>query len=375
MLKKLPSKLIRKEAIAGAIILALAFGFWGLNIWDRSKEPEESNGSEDEEVVPVFQHPLSGLGALEAFEALPQVYAVMIDNSVDAWPVVGVEKAFLVIEAPVEAEIPRLEAFFSSDEAVEKIGPVRSARPYFVDWANEFDALYVHVGGSNAALDLIASTGTFDLNEFWNGAVFWRANGSRYAPHNTFTSSEALAAFVEKAKEDNRAPELVYGLWRWFEADKDGKEDGEGEEGGDVITSAVPAGGQEAKQSPDLSVRFNSDLYTVEWTYDEATGKYLRSQGREPYVVESGETVSAANVAVVLTDMKVLDYVGRRFVRTTGEGNGWLAQDGQTAEVTWKKPSASERLRFYGADGKEIEMNPGTTWVEVVGDEEDVTVQ
>jgi len=276
----------------------------------------------------------------------------MIDNSVDAWPVSGVEKAFLVIEAPVEASIPRLEAFFSAGFSVEKIGPIRSARPYFVDWANEFDALYAHVGGSNAALDLILSTGTFDLNEFYNGSSFWRSS-DRSAPHNAYTSTDLLAVAVSRAEERGRASEPLYGTWTF----KDGASQDD-----DIVSES------------GVSVRFNSSLYAVDWTFDPATDTYLRSQGGKKAISAEGVRFSANNVAVMVTDIEVLDAVGRRSVRTVGEGKAWVLQDGRTIEATWKKPSVSERLVFYDQAGDMISMNAGNTWIEVVPDEGDVEV-
>lgn len=352
MLNPLRSKLTKKHLIAGAIILALAFGFWGLGAWMTARG--ERSATETPPVAAAelpFRHPLTGEPSAEDVDP-PNVYAVMIDNSVDAWPASGVDKAFLVIEAPVEAAIPRLEAFFSSDAEVEKIGPVRSARPYFVDWANEFDALYAHVGGSNAALELIASTGTFDLNEFYNGPSFWRSN-DRFAPHNTYTSTELLAAAVLRGEERGRAPEVLYGTWMFKDrADVDGE--------------AVANG---------VTVRFNSELYTVDWEFDAASGEYLRSQGGVDTSTADGVRLTADNVAVIVTDMEVIDYVGRREVRTVGEGKAWVLQDGRTIEAIWKKESASERLAFYDPEGNEIAMNAGNTWIEVVEDENDVTIE
>ncbi len=375
MPKRMPqqkNKLNRKHAIAGAIFLALAFV---LVVWRnqvvRLDAPATDSPIVVEPSAPTFRDVLSGFPISEAATALPRVYAVMIDNSVDAWPQSGIDKAFLVIEAPVEAGIPRLEAFFSADATVEKIGPVRSARPYFIDWANEFDALYVHVGGSNEALAKILSTGTFDLNEFWNGDSFWRAKG-RYAPYNTYTSTELLAEAVEAAVAKDRAPEVLYGVWKFKDAE---------EFPGTLVPSGSDASGTtpatDGTEVPGntISVRFNSDLYVATWTYDSETNAYLRSQGGYKIVTEEGTRISANNVAVVVTDVSILDAVGRRKVRTTGEGKAWVLQDGKTIDATWKKSSASERLAFYDKDGNEIAMNAGNTWIEVAESEGDVTVE
>ncbi len=374
----------KRIIIASAIFLALAFS---LEAWikeSRFKSQESINLFEPQDLKssePLHRHPLTGLPALSQRPSdglmppgLP-VYAVMIDNAVDAWPVSGIDKAFLVIEAPVEAAIPRLEAFFSSDTVVLKIGPVRSARPYFIDWANEFDALYTHVGGSNAALEVISSTGTFDINEFWNGDYFWRAS-DRYAPHNTYTSTELLGKYVEAAIDRDRAPEVLYGVWNFKDIQAE-PSIGSPQESSDTNKYSLsdPAVAGESKgQSSFVTVYFNSDLYTANWTYDSESGQYIRSQGGRPYLTADGTQVTATNVAVIVTDIEILDYVGRREIRTVGEGKAWLAQDGITIEATWKKPSTSERLRFFDMTGNEITMNAGNTWIEVVGDEEDVTV-
>lgn len=347
---KLPSNLTKKQLIAGAIILALAFGLGAAALRLNGRAGDEVSGvsgtSDPMDPALPYRDPLTGEPSAEELP-LPRVYAVMIDNAVDAWPVSGVDRAFLVVEAPVEASIPRLEAFFSERTDVGEVGPVRSARPYFVDWANEFDALYAHVGGSNEALDLISSTGTFDLNEFYNGSSFWRSS-DRFAPHNVYTSSELLAAAVTRAEDRGRAPDVLYGTWTF----KDGAPSGDGDGG--------------------VTVSYNSSLYTVEWTYDPGTNSYLRSQGGLAARTSDGTGLSADNVAVVVTDVSVVDSVGRRHVRTTGEGTAWLLRDGTTLEVTWRKPSVSERLAFYDADGNELAMNAGTTWIEVVPSESDV---
>ncbi|MEK7620002.1 MAG: DUF3048 domain-containing protein [Patescibacteria group bacterium] len=305
-------------------------------------------GEEQESLL--YRHPLTGVAVSEEVEP-SQVFAVMVDNHEEAWPPSGVEQAFLVIEVPVEAGIPRMLAFFTQEQVVEEIGPVRSARPYFLDWVAELDAQYVHVGGSNAALDLIASGGTFDMNQYWWGEYFWRANGNRYAPHNVFTSTELLNAFYTLREEAGVAPTRLYDLWTFKDPEPTNAES-------------------------SLYIDFWSPVYVVDWIYDEKTGRYAREQFNEPHVVESGAQIMADNVAVVITDIEIIDNVGRREIRTTGEGEGYVLQDGVAIEATWKKPSTSERLKFYNrVSGEEIVMNAGTTWIEVVGSFDDIMIQ
>jgi hypothetical protein len=301
----------------------------------------------------LYRNPLTGVVVSEPVEELPQVFGVMIDNHFDAWPPAGIDKAFLVVEAPVEGGISRMLTFFEQDQDIEKIGPVRSARPYYLDWNNELDAAYVHVGGSNAALDLIASGGTFDMNQYWWGQYFWRANGNRFAPHNVFTSSDLLSDFVDVRAGQGVEPDRLYGVWKFKDID--------------LSTEGTYS---------SLSIDYSAPVYVVGWEYVEETGLYERSQYNQPHATESGQQITASNVAVIITDVSVIDNVGRRKVRTIGEGEGFVLQDGNVITVRWNKPSATERLRFYHEDSdEEVVMNAGVTWIEVVPSEDDITIE
>ena len=340
-----------------AIVVALAFLIWiGLVMLSERGQWSVVSVQDlptDEQEEPMFIHPLTGMPVYEEVEGLPRVFGVMIDNHVDAWPPSGLDSAFLVVEAPVEAGISRMLAFYHEGQEVDEIGPVRSARPYFLDWNNELDALYVHVGGSNAALDLIASGGTFDMNQYWWGDYFWR-DASRFAPHNVYTSSEQIEAFGLMREEAGVAPERVYGLWEFEESTDEEDQTGEPSEG--------------------VSIDFYAPVWVVDWTWDEELGRYRRDQSGEAHVTRSGDQILADNIAVVVTEVEIIDSVGRRSVETTGEGLGYVFMNGMVREVMWKKPSASSRLRFYEGD-EELKMRPGVTWVEVVASESAIEIQ
>lgn len=297
----------------------------------------------------TFKHPLTGF-QVEEEVVTPRVYGVMIDNQEDAWPQIGLDQAFLVYEAPVEAGISRLLAFFYEGQEIKKIGPVRSARPYFLDWNNELDALYAHVGGSDSALDRIATGGTFDLNQFWFDPYFWRAE-NRYSPHNVYTSTELLGSYVAFRKEQGRAPVPLYESWLFKEPA--------------IVDSA---------DTKRLEVSFYPPTYLVEWKFDASKNRYFRFQSGSAHVMENGAQIMADNVAVMVTDISILDSVGRRKIRTLGEGEARVFQDGKMRKAIWKKASASQRLRFYDVNGIEIAFNPGVTWVEIIPDVQDLSL-
>lgn len=299
-------------------------------------------GEEANQEAMGFRDPLTGVWTMNPTE-LPPVFSVMIDHSSDAWPQAGIDKAFLVIEAPVEGGIPRLMTFYDSREMNEKIGPVRSARPYFIDFADEFDALYVHVGGSDAALEKLAKGSTLDLNQFWNGSDFWRST-DRLAPHNVYTeSSRLLDAYTSiTARRQSDAP--LYGTWKFSEE--------------------VPEAFLE--QANTLSVSYGSPTYEATWVYQPTQKTYARMQAGRPYKTEQGVQIEADTIAVLHMDVQVIDAVGRRSIQTVGEGEARVVRDGKTVAAVWKKPSTSERLRLFTQSGEELSLKPGHTWLEIV---------
>jgi len=285
------------------------------------------------------RHPLTGEILLEDLKSLPQVFGVMIENNYEAWPLSGLDGAFLVIEAPVEANIPRFIAFFSEEATTEKIGPGRSARTYYLDWNDALNAVYAHVGGSPEALNLIAKEyKTIDLNQFWQSEYFWRENGTRYAPHNVFTSSELLVSALEKLD----LGEPKYDVWKF--------------------TDDAPV-----EKPVSISVDFaDGSVYDLSWEYQTQTNSYLRYQGSSVMKMEDGAKISANNVVVISTDMRVIDNEGRLSLLTVGAGDALIIQNGEMYLARWQKNERDERIKFYTADGYEISFNAGVTWIEVV---------
>ncbi len=336
----------RKQIAASVIILALALVFISVfnlkhNGYIGTASPVDQLPIE--EIIPsFFRHPLTGALTDREIDR-PAVYTVMVENSSDAWPQAGVDQAFFVIEAPAEGGIPRFETFFGADQNVEKIGPVRSARPYFIDFASAYGALYAHVGGSNAALAQLSTTNdVLNFDEYYNQYQFWRA-ADRLAPHNVFTSTELLAKGLNMRYPDE--PVAAYDLWEF----KD-----------DVKLDDRPGA------VSDTAIDFGASVYRVTWKYNRDENTYHRFENTEVHKMENGIELVAHTIAIIETDMHVLDAVGRLSVRTTGEGNGLFLQDGLLKEITWKREAITNLPRFYDHDGNELKMNAGQTWIEVV---------
>ncbi|MBI4122278.1 MAG: DUF3048 domain-containing protein [Parcubacteria group bacterium] len=269
-------------------------------------------------------------------------FAVMVENSAEAWPLSGLSQARLVIEAPVESAIPRFMVYFDDTQSVAKIGPVRSLRPYYLDWAMGFNAMAVHVGGSPQALAAVISTRAMDLNEFFWARFFWRSK-DRYAPHNTYTSVEHLIGGYEaRGYEEIEIPSWTY-------------------------TDEVPElDARPQEQSITIPFSTRTSDYTAGWKYDRESNAYRRWQGVNLQKDADGSGISTANVVVLFTNIRVIDAEGRREVNTEGTGEAWLFRDGTRVDVQWQKDALKDPLRFVDDAGTAVALNPGTTWIEVL---------
>ena len=316
-------------------------GDWGGFVKARTKKVVPAVVEPVVPAAPTHARLIDGVAIPDTEQASGRYYALTIDNLYVARPQSGISKASVVYEAPVEAGITRFLFVFPDDVQVDKIGPVRSARPYFLDWISEYDALYAHVGGSNEALDNITAYGLRDMNEFSQGAYFWRAS-EREAPHNAYTSTEMLSKNFEK-RFSERPPRPLDG-WK-FKAD-------------------APEGERPAKAT--LAIEYGDPHVNVSWNYAPATNSYARIQGGKAIKDADGTAVTAKNIVVQEAAVTVIDDYGRRKIVTVGKGEATFAFDGLTVHGTWSKDSRTARTRFFDASRNEIAFNAGTTWIEVV---------
>lgn len=282
----------------------------------------------------AYRHPLDGTCL-----ALPwgrkKIIAVSVDNMIDARPQSGLADARLVIEAPVEAGITRLLAFYGEGDEVPEIGPVRSARPYFIDFAKEYEAVLVHVGGSPEALKAIEKERYPDVDEMKGGAGFWR-DGRRQAPHSTFVSAKNIFSKINFLSDVAPLP-------------------------------SVPDEAPEAAK-PDSRVRIPaaSSLYEVQWRYSKEDNAYERLLSGTAHKDSGGRAITAKNVVVLRMPVEIIDDIGRRSIGTLGSGEAVIFRNGETVIGTWRRDSLTERTRFFDSDGGEVGFAPGPMWIEIV---------
>jgi hypothetical protein len=320
------------------------------------------------------QFPLTGLFSTGQKDARP--IAVMVENSPAARPQSGLGNADVVYEILAEGDITRFAAFYHSRSPV-KVGPVRSIRPYYVDVAAAMDAVLVHAGWSQEAMNRVDAGGVDHFDEVYGDRVYYWRSPDRKQPHNLYTSIEGIRRGMDK-KQLRSAWTPVQPTFR-AEGDRgearmsgasgraDGMDAGAGAGGkaaeaasADASMAAAAAGRNEAVRLP------YSAGYAVSYVYDSASGQYLRRMNGLPHAdAETGQQLAAANVLVCRSSHKVTDSAGRRRVDVQGPGSGYVLSGGRVQAAVWQLRDGL--VRAYAADGQqEIPLAPGITWIQFV---------
>lgn len=305
--------------------------------------------------------------------------AAIVENHADSRPPMGIASADVVYEAVAEGGITRfLNIFYcgSSQEEV-KIAPVRSARIYFINWAQEYGdkPIFMHVGGANdfggtndtakdaRALEYLQKIewrvpggNDFDTTFDSGYPVFWRDYerlGHQIATEHTMTASldEAYAeaaerGFVFKDKEGNAWNENFIS-WNF----EDGKK-------------------LDTAKYEKISFDFwdNKPDYSVVWKYNSSENKYLRENGGKEHIdLSTNSALSASNVVIQFVKEKgPVDRNIHMLYTTIGEGTALVFNNGDVTDAIWKKQSATSRTRFYDKKGKELSFVRGVIWIEAV---------
>jgi hypothetical protein len=337
-------RLTKNQIITLGVATLAILGCAGLLIAAVLREPPESAPPVVKNVNPTstapYTNPLDGTG-MEVTPS-PGVIAFMIDNHPDARAQqIGLDNARIVYEAPVEGGITRYMALFSLSDVVPKVGAVRSARQYFVQWAGEYGALYWHVGGSPEALATLQkpNSDVHDVNEFWNGSFFWRDQNFD-APHNVFTSSSQWQAY---AMAQSFTIKTDWPRWQFNAAPS-------------ILISSMA--------TDSLKIVFNSD-YVVSWKFNATTSLYERYINNKP-MLENGAPITAKTILVQKTNVQTIDNEGRKKIAVDGSGEAVMFSNGLMLKGEWRRSSTEKRTRFYTLANNEMVYAPGTIWIEVV---------
>lgn len=266
--------------------------------------------------------------------------SIMVENSEGARPQSGLDKANIVYEVLAEGGITRFLAIYYDQDA-EEVGPIRSARPYFVSKSLEHQAIYVHVGGSDEASIFIKEENIDDINEFVDFQPFWRST-DREPPHNLYTSTTKLR------KEANKLGyiEMIKKQEYQFEITRNEKLTG--------------------RETDSIVIPYYGN-YTVSYKYQPESMKYMRFMNGEPHIdAKTKKQIAVDNIIIQFAATKIIDQEGRLAIDFVGKGTGLLFFKGNSTEITWEKPDLRARTLFLDKEGNRIALTPGNVWIQIV---------
>lgn len=293
---------------------------------------------------PIYS-PLTGVELEDEKLAERPVTAVILENSPDARPQSGLKEAGVIYEAVAEAGITRFLTLYQEDQP-KLIGPVRSVRPYYVEWASAYDPAVAHVGGSAKALKMIRS-GDYgvDLDQFFNAGAYWRVN-DRTAPHNVYTDSKHLNKLLD---QKNKTSSEFTGFLRQDEKPL------------------------EEPKASRIDIGVSSGDYAVSYRYDKKANTYTRSQGGEAHRDrEKGTITPKIVVAIKVSSEAGFEDGYREIIKTTGKGEAFIFQNGNVQKVTWQRKNRTSPLQFVNRDGEEVALNRGQTWITALDTDREV---
>lgn len=316
---------------------------------------------------------------------------VMIENHADSRPQSGLNMADVVYEAVAEGGITRFMAVFYcaavSSAGNYDVGPVRSARTYFLDLASEYAdyPLYAHVGGANCSAPKDPVTGqTFacttdrralameQISDYgWTNKGTWgdlnqyslsykvcrrepeRTGEVRDTEHTMYCSTKELwniastRGLTNISQSNGKSWDKNFAYWRF---------------------------GQAESSTPGSTTNINFDFwsgykdYSVTWNYDLTTKVYQRLNGGKKHIdFIDGQVITTKNLLVqFVPEIKSIDVHGHNLYKVIGTGKGILYQNGDKQDITWSKASRTARTIYKATSGKEVDFVPGNIWIELL---------
>ena len=282
---------------------------------------------------------------------------VMIDNVREALPHAGLNDAYLIYEIIVEGGYTRLFALFK-DTNPAVIGPVRSLRHYFIDYALENDAVIVRFGNSPKALNDVSGLKVANLDGIINpGNMFWRDSSLTKAPHNAFTSMENIRKQMTNKgyNKDVTDTLLNYSVKK--------------------VKLEKYDGNIEANK---IKIKYSNN-HTTYYEYSADDEMYLRSMNNIPHNDRTtGNQYKVKNIIVIkVRNYNLIDSEnkGRQDLSNIGSGDGYYITNGKAVPIKYSKTSRSSKTKYTYLNGEEITVNDGNTYIQIMPTSGDLTIE
>ena len=312
-------------------------------------DPEDSNDDvEVIEEVPLVYSKFDGSVIDSEEKDNERIFAVMFDNSPKARWQAGLSEALIMYEIRVEANATRYFGIFKSDKDIE-LGPIRSARPYHLQLAAMYGAIYVHHGGDNSVISQLSKYNISNINGMsYDGSVFKRKS-HRYAPHNSYTKISSL---------NDQADKLNYRNTNDFVGFEFYKEDTN-------ISEHI---------ANYVYLNYGSS-YDTEYKYDNATKTYQRYKDGLLHLDENSEkALDVKNIIIRLIDYTYAPNGIHKQFYNTGSGKGYLISNGRVQDILWTQEGETTSPKYTSLDGSPIKINQGQTWIQWIETYENITI-
>ncbi|SUY48348.1 Putative lipoprotein yerB precursor [Clostridium putrefaciens] len=272
-------------------------------------------------------------------------FMAIIENSKDARPQSGLSKADIVFETMVEGGIPRFIALFHT-EMPKEIGPIRSARPYFLEISQSLDLPFAHCGGSEDALKSIDLNNLMSLNEMKFADAYWRDN-SKKPPHNLYTSSEKITSLLNE-KQINKIPtsNLKFDSSYWDNKD--------------------------FKKCSHIKISMNKS-YDTSYKYED--GIYKKLIGEDTFIDKSSNVeLSLSNIVIQQTSITLSKDNIHVEIPLIGEGKGYVLSQGKIIPILWSKKDLTSATELKDENGNIVSLSEGKTWWNIVDKSNEISL-
>lgn len=333
-------KILKNKKVLLSIIVVVILLLVGLFVFLNTKKNPNKDYAKDDKTTTTTTKKVNIVNE----ESKSRPYAVMINNVGGARKLQsGLQDAYMVYEMMVEGGITRYLALFL-DQTTARIGSIRSARHYYLDYALENDAIYVHHGYSPQAKDDWSKLGVdrIEVNESTTG---WRDKTvSKTYEFTLFSSIEKLNNGIG-SKRTERNKELLLN----YSADE-------------LDFSTI----ENTKVANTININY-SNTTRNNYVYDADNKVYLRSvNGTKQTDYVTGKQLTVKNIIVYSVKYSTIDDYGRQTIDNVGNGNGYYISNGVAVPITWKKDSRSSQTIYKLENGEKLKVNDGNTFIQIM---------
>lgn len=281
------------------------------------------------------------------YDGSKRTLAVMIDNVGDAIPQTSLNEAMIVYEAIVEGGLTRFLAIYK-DPQIDTIGPVRSARPYFIDYAMENDSIYIHYGGSPKALDEVQKLNIDSINGLYSPGNVYRRTNQKAAPHNALVDVKEIWKYAESQKMRTTTKERNVLNYNTDETEIE-------------LTNGTVANTVNIPYSTS-KVKF---VYNAEKQIYE---RYVGNKLQKDWL--TGEALTTKNIIVTFAKNYSTNEEGktnyRQALENIGNLDGYYITNGKVEKIKCKKTTRGGKTVYQDLTGNEIKVNDGNTYIQIV---------